>query len=159
MFLNIWCSTIPFQNILHFPVFRFLVSQILLDNLSIYIHFFQLNILWLIFMNIPWCKLKIHLMITSKKNHSMINFDKYSTMLLWWIFQWEPSCSLSRQSSVQVWRNQLSLLSESYICSSRQVIFSSWLVRGQVEKTLIPRCLKDTILFPKVAANTNTCRY
>ena len=59
----------------------------------------------------------------------------------------------------QGWQNQLSVLSESYICCSGQVIFYSWLVRGQVEKNLISGCLKNTMLFPKVAANTNTRRY
>jgi len=54
----------------------------------------------------------------------------------------------------QGWRNQLSVLSESYICCSGQVTFSSWLVRGQVKKSK-PKCLKskNTFISENVAAD------
>jgi len=58
-----------------------------------------------------------------------------------------PSGSVVMGHVYQGWRNQLSVLSESYICCSGQVTFSSWLVRGQVKKKSKPKCLKSKNTF------------
>jgi len=56
-----------------------------------------------------------------------------------WVFETVDCSSIHHFSYsdryFQVWRNQLSVFSESYICCSGQETFSSWLVRGQVKKS------------------------
>jgi len=93
----------------------------------------------------------------TKKTSKLLNLKHFYAPQTSFVRAYRSHSVMVRQ--LQGWRNQLSVLSESYICCSGQVIFSSWPVRWQVKKNLISGCLKNTILFPKVAANTYTRRY
>ena len=68
-------------------------------------------------------------------------------------------CRPTLTENDQGWPNQLSVLSESYICYCGQVTFSSWLVRGQVIKSNVKVFQVQKylfILFPK-KCNRHPC--